>query len=263
MQLSYLLLTSLACLASSNPIEKRHSNAWPSPIRSFFEACSKEINTIRSSPTTPQPPTCSLSSATLPSSSLPPPSQGLLPYHIAVGRGSQNYTCDTSNPSAAPVNIGALANLYNTSCLAAVNPSMLSLVPAAAVAVPVPADNKLLFPAQSIVSGHHYFTASVPTFNLHTSTANYGITFTKKVANVTAPASTDTSSNLGPDGSKAVPWLKLQVNTPDGDADSPDETDGVKEVYRVNTAGGAAPATCQGMPANFTVQYAAEYWFFA
>lgn len=69
-------------------------------------------------------------------------------------------------------------------------------------------------------------------------------------------------SNKGPDGSKPVPWLKLQTQTPNGDVNPADDLGGVKEVYRVNTAGGAAPSTCNGMPATFEVQYAAEYWIF-
>jgi hypothetical protein len=141
---------------------------------------------------------------------------------------------------------------------------MLSLVPAAAVTAPKPGNDKKLFPAQSITSGHHYFTDAVPTFNLHTKDANYGISFSKKVANVAAPATNPSGeSNIGPDGSKPVAWLKLQVNTPNGDVDVADAVGGVKEIYRVNTAGGGAPATCDGMDATFEVQYAAEYWFFA
>ena len=141
---------------------------------------------------------------------------------------------------------------------------MLSLLPAAALSVKVPAsDSETLFPAQSILSGHHYFTSKVPTFNLHTTTANYGITFAKKIANVTAPPpAVGESSPIGADGSKPVPWLKLQVNTPNGDVRAQDQEAGVKEIYRVSTAGGSAPPTCDGMPDSFQVQYAAEYWFF-
>ena len=187
-----------------------------------------------------------------------------MPWHIAVGRGTQNYTCDTSNPSLPPKAAGAVAIMYNASCLAAVNPFMLSLVPAAAVAVPTPGKGRALFPAQSMMSGHHYFSdLTTPTFNLHTERANYGITFNKKVANVTAPASNPGDvPNKGPDGSKPVPWLKLQTQTPNGNVQAADNLGGVKEVYRVNTAGGAPPATCVGMKATFEVQYAAEYWFF-
>lgn len=39
---------------------------------------------------------------------------------------------------------------------------------------------------------------------------------------------------------------------------------GVKEVYRVNTAGGSAPASCVGkVGTTFVQQYAAEYWLYA
>lgn len=139
------------------------------------------------------------------------------------------------------------------------------MVPPAALTVPKPSDDKMLFPAQIDVSGHHFFTDTVPTFNLHTPSHDYGITFSKKVANVSAPATTPTGQSCtGPDGSKPVAWLKLEVNSPEGYVKVADQaTGGVKEVYRVNTAGGSPPATCQGMPEEFNVQYAAEYWFFS
>lgn len=78
---------------------------------------------------------------------------------------------------------------------------------------------------------------------------------------MTAPA----TAVDGLDGSKAVPWLKLEVESPVAPMmiEEKDLVPGVKEIYRVNTAGGAAPATCAGMPAAFSRQYAAEYWFFA
>ncbi|KAL8786862.1 MAG: hypothetical protein Q9195_008019 [Heterodermia aff. obscurata] len=263
MQISFLILSSLACLAAATPIEKRHISAWPSPIRTYFTALSSRIAAIRD--TAPKTlPTCTFTSAVLPNSSLPAPSPGLVPWHIAVGRGTQNYTCDPSTPQAAPKPVGAVATLYNASCLAAINPYMLSLVPAAALSVSSPLPGKTLFPAQSVLSGHHFFSdATTPIFNLHTAIANYGITFNKKIANVTAPATNAGNvPNQGPDGSKPVPWLKLQTQIPNGNVEPSDELGGVKEVYRVNTAGGAAPSTCVGMPAAFEVQYAAEYWFY-
>jgi len=33
---------------------------------------------------------------------------------------------------------------------------------------------------------------------------------------------------------------------------------GINEVYRVETAGGASPETCEGMPKSFEVKYAAQ-----
>ena len=76
---------------------------------------------------------------------------------------------------------------------------------------------------------------------------------------MTAPG----GSATGSDGSTAVPWLKLMVvgeGTVGGDAAV---AGGVKEVYRVNTAGGNAPSSCEGrVGETFEMQYAAEYWFF-
>ena len=129
---------------------------------------------------------------------------------------------------------------------------------------PDASDTKPIHPlgTSSRLSGHHYFTDSTtPTFNLVLDTTNYGIFFSKKTSNVTAPA---TAVN-GTDGSKAVPWLKLEVESPAAPLtiEEKDLVPSVKEIYRVNTAGGAAPSTCAGMPAAFSRQYAAEYWFFA
>jgi len=38
--------------------------------------------------------------------------------------------------------------------------------------------------------------------------------------------------------------------------------DSTWDVYRVETAGGAVPASCQGQNAKFELIYAAEYWFY-
>ena len=143
---------------------------------------------------------------------------------------------------------------------------VLSNAPAVAVdnSNPNTSNSKPIHPlgSGSVLSGHHYFTDSTTaTFNLVLDTTNYGIFFSKKTYNVTAPA----SAVNGSDGSKAVPWLKLEVESPVAPLtiELKDLVPSVKEIYRVNTAGGAAPATCAGMPAAFSRQYAAEYWFFA
>lgn len=128
---------------------------------------------------------------------------------------------------------------------------------------PAAEDSTPIFPlgSGSVLSGHHYFSnATLPTFNLVQGDTNYGIYFTKKLANVTAPA----DAAKGTDGSTAVPWLKLSVDSPDAPLviQQVDYRPNVKEVYRVNTAGGNAPKTCAGMPTAFQIQYAAEYWFY-
>ena len=223
-------------------------------------------------------PKCDFSSATLPTTSsipLPPPSSGLKVYHVAIGRGTQvsssidtvqtintnmfkNYTC--SSPSAVPTAAGAVAGLYNASCIAGNFPSVLATIPNAALSVPAPSRDSVLFPANLALSARHYFPEpTTPTFNFHTAHTNYGIYYAKRVANTTAPS----GSPKGPDGAAAIPWLKLEVETPPVFTSAEDTKGNVKEIYRVNTAGGSAPTSCQNMPAAFQVAYAAEYWFYA
>ncbi|KAL8730801.1 MAG: hypothetical protein Q9181_004545 [Wetmoreana brouardii] len=257
-----LFASALTPIASSLAIEKRHHNAWPEAIRSYYTAAADSLSSLRSTiPTTTlaslTPSTCNIASPTMPSiSGLPPVSPSLALYHVAVGRGTQNYTCDTAIPSSTPVPVGASAILYNTTCMSCLAPTALAQLPSSALLVPTPKEGKALFPAQALMSGHHYFTASTPTFNLHTESHNFGIQFTKVLSKVPVP---DDRQQTGQDGSKAVPWLKLSS----ADADGGLASDGspVKEVFRVNTAGGSAPKTCDAMPAKFEVQYAAEYWF--
>jgi hypothetical protein len=56
-------------------------------------------------------------------------------------------------------------------------------------------------------------------------------------------------------GNGAVPWLYVSAtNATQGN---------VKAVYRINTAGGSPPQTCENSSAEFSVQYAAEYWFYS
>jgi hypothetical protein len=98
-------------------------------------------------------------------------------------------------------------------------------------------------PISLAASGHHYFTnPTTPTFDM----GALGFTHAAKKVSIAAPPATPS----------AVAWLQLAA-TPDG------EVGPIAEVYRLNVAGGAAPATCKGMPAAFEVQYAAEYWFYA
>lgn len=96
------------------------------------------------------------------------------------------------------------------------------------------------------VSGHHFFTAQgVPFFNLD----SIGQAPTAKNNSAPAPA----TAAVGQNGEAAVAWLKLKT------VDS--ATNNIKEVYRVVTAGGSPPKTCQGQPENIEVQYSAQYWF--
>jgi len=98
------------------------------------------------------------------------------------------------------------------------------------------------------IIGHHYFdSAGVPTFDLGST----GFAKAKKSAGISAPA----NASKGPNnqGVGAVDWLDL--------CDAGGSKD-LSEVYRVETAGGKAPASCSGQPKDMEVQYAAQYWFY-
>jgi hypothetical protein len=170
--------------------------------------------------------------------------------HVAIGRGIQNYTCSQTNASAAPVSIGAVATLYNSSCVASTYPDLLAVLPNVALQFNLTSnDQSTLSPSNLAISGHHFFSnATTPAFDLNTSAMNLGFAPCAKNNTVLAPAGAPVGQ--GDQGHGAVAWLKLITRS--------GATGNLEEVYRVNTAGGSPPATCAGMPAAFEVQYAAE-----
>ncbi|KAF2010966.1 hypothetical protein BU24DRAFT_444151 [Aaosphaeria arxii CBS 175.79] len=189
--------------------------------------------------------TCDLSELKMPIAPTPLPEPfGLKLAHIAVGRGTQNYTCATASSTDAPKAVGAVASLYNATCSAVRAPAVLADITKLALDHAIPKNDI----AQKLLSGHHEFTAAgVPLFLLQSDNNNYGYVQAKKNSSSDAPTTaTKGTNNLG-----SVPWLKLDAV--EGD---------YKAVYRINTAGGVAPKTCEGITGAFTVEYAAEYWFY-
>ncbi|KAL8642200.1 MAG: hypothetical protein Q9228_001076 [Teloschistes exilis] len=182
--------------------------------------------------------------------SLPSPTAGLTLKAITLGRGTQNYTCK-ANSTAAPTAIGAKADLLDASAILPFLPpaaslAILNLITEYLVSFDLPVIETSAIP----ILGHHYFDAAgVPTFDLGAT----GLLKAKKLANIAAPATACKGANGKGDG--AVDWLAL--------TDAPGSV-GLKEVYRVETAGGKAPASCGGGPADrhIEVQYSAQYWFF-
>lgn len=167
--------------------------------------------------------------------------------HIAIGRGTQNYTCTSSSSNDTPKAVGAVASLFNATCDAArLNSKVLADVTKLALNYAIPT----ALEAEQRLSGHHEFTElGVPLFKLQTPSVNYGYVQAKPdVVKSAAPQDAST----GPNGLGSVPWIKL--NAVQGD---------YKEVFRVNTAGGVAPKTCDGLGSSFSVQYSAQYWFYA
>jgi hypothetical protein len=178
--------------------------------------------------------------------------------HVAIGRGTQNYTCDTTNATAVPVQVGALATLFNASCVASLYPDLLNMLPSVALNFNFTSDADsypdstnaptTLAPSNLATSGHHYFTnATTPFFDLDWA-PQWQVGTVPCAKNNSSPA--PTSATKGYRGESAVPWLKLLARA--------GATGDLAEVYRLQTAGGNAPATCAGQPASFTVQYAAQ-----
>ncbi|KAH8815841.1 hypothetical protein F5884DRAFT_773843 [Xylogone sp. PMI_703] len=204
------------------------------------------------------PPVCDLSKAVMPVASptpLPPPSKGLTLKHVAIGRGTQNYSCPTSDSSVVPAAVGALATLYNASCVASTYSDILAMVPRVALEFNLTSTTqKELVPSNLQISGHHYFTSTTtPFFNLNTPGQDLGDIPCAKNNTASPPANAAVGQNNV--GFGAVAWLKLVAK--DG------ATGGLQEVYRINTAGGNPPPTCAGMPSTFEVPYSAEYWFYS
>ena len=133
-------------------------------------------------------------------------------------------------------------------------PSLLTRIPAIALDLPTPSSEDSDTPTNIDLSGHHYFLdATTPYFNLDTGRHSYGTGAFKKRNSTSAPI--DAMKGPGDRGDGAVAWLLLTAKDPEGQV--------LQEVFRVNTAGGNPPKTCQGMSETFEVPYSAEYWVYS
>ena len=104
-----LLLAALAGLASSASIHRRSFSSlpWPGAVRDFFAAVGDELQEQKRNRDR-QEPACDFShNARMPTSGLPPPSTGLVLYHVAVGRGTQVSFLAHPFPSFVPTRLGS------------------------------------------------------------------------------------------------------------------------------------------------------------
>ncbi|PGH00627.1 hypothetical protein AJ79_08142 [Helicocarpus griseus UAMH5409] len=253
-----LLLASMASMALAAP------PGWSADTAKFYSGVSKEIRNARNS--NRQQPQCDFTRAVLPSTDKPLPQvpEGQKLLHVAIGRGTQNYTCTSPNSKerlTKPKATGALATLYSATCLAATYPYLLSLLPNIALQLTNPPYSPIRNPSSDPsttfgpnampVIGYHYFSGEgVPIFDLLAD----GHAAVEKIEGVDAPKGA--MAGVGEHVHGAVPWLFLAgVEGNEGKA---------KSVYRVNTAGGTAPGSCEEVEdgKEAVVEYAAEYWFF-
>ncbi|KAF2865390.1 hypothetical protein BDV95DRAFT_448492, partial [Massariosphaeria phaeospora] len=65
--------------------------------------------------------TCKLDSVPQPANTLKAPTPDISLMLIALGRGTQNYTCADASAATLPTQVGAVAQLFNASCAVANN----------------------------------------------------------------------------------------------------------------------------------------------
>ncbi|QRW24900.1 hypothetical protein RhiXN_11812 [Rhizoctonia solani] len=183
---------------------------------------------------------CDVSSAqmSLPSTLSPPSGAG--PQFIALGAGTQNYTCSASGTYTSA---GAVATLFDLSCLEQSDIETFNNIQTYAYNVIGNWNNvvSVLAPYTHVLGKHYFVSQSgtiAPKFDF-TQTGN-GYVISKKIGGASSP-----------DGSQNVDWLELQ------------NTSGTlaKYVYRINTQGGQPPASCTAGQ-TVTVPYTAKYWFY-
>ncbi|KAL3446877.1 hypothetical protein BJX65DRAFT_106304 [Aspergillus insuetus] len=212
---------------------------------------------------------CPLGETSLPQFTLPEPSEGLSLQFLTLGRGTQNYTCATNTNTSTPEATGATATLFDVSCLAALDvdtesdsfdsqsQSLLDLLPDVLRSVPLGSADFLTslitrFTGQNLVVGTHYFTKDgVPFFDFRGSSSDTSRSTADSWIAAAKDDEMDAPVKPGYGITGDVAWLKL--TRVEG---------GISEVYRLHTSGGAAPATCEGMPEVFTVDYTSQYWFY-
>ncbi|KAK5554981.1 hypothetical protein LTR46_007185 [Exophiala xenobiotica] len=247
-------LFSLACLATSilaAPAPPKGTFEWTPTLAGYMDVVFHYIQQAKAGAASP---TCDLSNAAMPVAPTPLPTpSGLSLEHVALGRGVQNYTC--ANATATPAAVGAVARFYNASCVASDWPDLLPIMPNLALQYPLPSDpNAPLEPSNLALSTHHFFSnTTTPVFAFDAPTSpKFGTVFAQKVNSSDPPANAVVGASG--QGYGAVSWLYLTSRA--------DTVSDVKAVYRLNTAGGSPPATCQGQPSAFSVDYSAVYWFY-
>lgn len=166
---------------------------------------------------------CSLKGIELPLNNtkvkLPNPSPKLNLKYVAIGRGTQNYSCPSSGSSSksrrdtTPEATGAVATLFDASCLASTSTNLLHELPAVVGKAPL---GPLAFLAEilssstnttDLIIGEHYFNSDgEPVFDLGLADGNAWMV-AKKNASVDAPKRESNTSKS--DAIKDVPWLKL------------------------------------------------------
>jgi hypothetical protein len=178
---------------------------------------------------------------------------------VGLGFGVQNYTCSANNVF---VSAGAVAELFDISCLASTNNNRLSTIHndlfnlwnsdrANGVTIQqLIASLPDIVPPNMILSQHYFITNAAggisPVWDFRATQKFKGVPNAVFVGKALANT---------PDASptKNVAWL--HVGKVSGDISD--------EVYRIYTVGGVAPPSCvSGTTKDISVKYVSQYWFY-
>ncbi|KAJ7635062.1 hypothetical protein FB45DRAFT_790570 [Roridomyces roridus] len=185
------------------------------------------------------------------------PAEG--PSFIGLAIGVQNYTCTAA--TSTWTNVGAVAELFDVSCLAASGLSDFSdltqsvfqswqAVPPTVTILEI-IDTLAPFHLQGFL-GQHFFVPSPsgtglsPEWNFASaSLAGHPNAFVigAKVGDIPSP-----------NGPPAIDWLMLNNATATGVL--------ARQIFRINTVNGDAPASCTPGEADISVKYSSTYWFY-
>ncbi|KAF9565881.1 hypothetical protein CPC08DRAFT_629174 [Agrocybe pediades] len=167
--------------------------------------------------------------------------------YVLLGVGFQNYTCTDAGTYASA---GAVADLFDISCLNKVPAIFNSIQDIAYTAWKLAPANVKTLGASAVgypLLGQHFFATSPsgtgisPVWDFRATSAKGkadAFVLAAKVGNTTAPT-----------GAKDVDWLQLK-NVQGSLA---------TQIYRTDTRGGPAPATCTPGSAPITVKYTSKY----
>ncbi|KDR80228.1 hypothetical protein GALMADRAFT_153889 [Galerina marginata CBS 339.88] len=205
---------------------------------------------------------CSLKGHTTPSLPAPlvAPTDALSWVGLAIG--TQNYTCSSAGTYT---NVGALAELFDVSCLVqtSIFPALQDIAIAAWEAAPptvtaaevIKSLHGLTTPA---ILGQHYYVVNPVSgigINPKWDFTSQGSLAGNKEAFVVAAKVNGASA---PTGSKDIDWVQLGAL-----AGAPALAGELaKEVYRTDTRLGQPPASCTAGSAEIVVKYAAKYYGF-
>jgi hypothetical protein len=169
---------------------------------------------------------------------------GTKPVAIALGIGTQNYTCTAAGNYTSA---GAVATLLDVSCL--YKTPLFARIQDDIMRLPANRRDALvqaMLPTPLHIGDHYFITNPITGTGISpkfAQTANGGAVFTTlaKKGGVKSPV-----------GAQNVDWLQL----------SSVQGDWASTVFRVDTVLGQPPATCSKAGDAVQVPYAAKYWFY-